>query len=90
MQFENEDVFSPCDDFPDNFLDKFITLPDNLTLLPDGRTYLKGDVVVIYDLQPLMKYPVIRILYKKKKRIFILNVELCSPCILLLVYPIRV
>ena len=59
VQFENSDVFSPCADFPDNFLDKFLTMPENITLLPDDKIYVKGDVVMIYDFQPVMKYPVI-------------------------------
>ncbi|TMW54217.1 hypothetical protein DOY81_000716, partial [Sarcophaga bullata] len=66
-QFENYDIFSPCDNYPDNFLDKFLLMPENITLLPDGSIYAKGDVVLTYDFQPHMKYPLKVEIFKKNR-----------------------
>ena len=59
LEFQNSDVFSPCADYPDNFLDNYLNMPENITLLPDGSIYVKGEVVLTYDFVAPVKYPVI-------------------------------
>ena len=63
LEFQNTDVFTPCADFPDNFLDKFLTMPNNITLLSDGNLYINGEIVLIYDFKAPAQYPVIKLIF---------------------------
>lgn len=53
----DESIFTPCKDYPDNYLTKYVTLPQNLSVLADDSFYVAGDVTVIFDFQR-KKYPV--------------------------------
>ncbi|KNC34543.1 hypothetical protein FF38_00529 [Lucilia cuprina] len=56
VQFRDEKFFLPCEKYPNNSLDIVIKRPENVTVLSDSATYVYGDVVIIYDFDPLQKY----------------------------------
>lgn len=58
MEFRDEEIFIPCPDYQDKFLDRMFEIPENITLLPDDSYYVSGDLVILYDFHPKKKYRV--------------------------------
>ncbi|XP_067637302.1 uncharacterized protein [Eurosta solidaginis] len=48
---ENEEVFTPCDDFPDNYIDKYFDISDLSFVREDDRVKVTGDMKLTHEFQ---------------------------------------